>query len=297
MEFASVTLNRIPFMKMTGTGNDFILIDNRDLRIGKEEGRELARRACRRKMSAGADGLILIENDPETDFKWIFFNADGSEAEMCGNGARCAARFARLKGVVHKDQISFRTLAGIIMAEIIGEKVKVLMTQPHGLDTNFHIDSIKGAPRLDFINTGVPHVVWFLDSEAEIENIDVFELGRTLRYHPRFQPAGTNANFAFIRGSKNISIRTYERGVEAETLACGTGSIACALTAAARGLVEAPVEVLTRSGETLVVHFEKTSQAGKMNFSKVCLEGDAKVVYEAELWDETLRRQEGGIYV
>ncbi len=296
-ELSLEKFKRIQFMKMTGTGNDFILIDNRDLRIGKEEGRELARRACRRKMSAGADGLILIENDPEADFKWIFFNADGSEAEMCGNGARCAARFALLKGIVKEERISFRTLAGTIRAEIIGERVKVLMTQPHGLDSGFSIDSVPGAPRLDFINTGVPHVVWFVETEAEIETIDVFVLGRTLRHHSRFQPAGTNANFAFIRGPRNLSIRTYERGVEAETLACGTGSIACALTAAARGLVEAPVEVLTRSGETLVIHFEKTSQAGRINFSEVCLEGDAKVVYEAELWDETLRRQEGGVYV
>lgn len=281
---------RIRFMKMTGTGNDFILIDNRNLGIGKEEGRELARRACRRKVSAGADGLILIENDPEADFRWVFFNADGSEAEMCGNGARCAARFAILKGIVNKDRVSFRTLAGTIRAEIMGERVKVHMPQPHGLETNFSIESVKGAHRLHFINTGVPHVVWFVENEAELENIDVFERGRILRYHPRFQPAGTNANFAFIRGPRNISIRTYERGVEAETLACGTGSIACALTAAAKGSVEAPVEVLTRSGETLVIHFEKISQVDRIEFSEVCLEGDAKVVYEAELWDETLRR-------
>ncbi|MFZ2446470.1 MAG: diaminopimelate epimerase [Syntrophobacteraceae bacterium] len=281
---------RIRFMKMTGSGNDFIIIDNRSQGIEKERGRELARRACRRKVSVGADGLILIENDSQADFRWVFFNADGSEAEMCGNGARCAARFAYLNGIVDKTLISFRTLAGIIHAEIKGERVKVLMTQPHGLETDFCVDAVEGAPCLHFVNTGVPHVVWFVGSAGELENIDVFDRGRTLRFHPRFQPAGTNANFAFVIDPGNIAIRTYERGVEAETLACGTGSIACALTAAAKGLVESPVEVLTRSGETLVIHFEKAVREGKIEFSSVCLEGDAKVVYDAELRDETLRR-------
>lgn len=280
---------RIRFTKMTGSGNDFILIDNRALRIDKEQGRELARMACRRKVSVGADGLILIEDDTEADFRWVFFNADGSEAEMCGNGARCAARFAYLNGIVNGTRMSFRTLAGIIEAEMIEDCVKVRMTQPHGMETDFCLKLEKDSPCLHFINTGVPHVVWFVENREKLDSIDVFDLGRLLRFHPRFQPAGTNANFAFIRGPHNISIRTYERGVESETLACGTGSIAAALLAAARGLAAPPVEVLTRSGETLVIHFEKISQEGKIDFSGVYLEGGARVVYEAELWDETLR--------
>lgn len=284
---------RIPFTKMTGSGNDFIVIDNRDSRIDKDAGRELAQLACRRKLSAGADGLILIENDPEVDFRWIFFNADGSEAEMCGNGARCAARFAHLNGIVSDERLSFRTLAGVIEAEILDERVKVKMTQPHGIETDLCLDSPTGATCLHYINTGVPHVVWFVENVQQLDQFDVFDSGRILRFHPRFQPAGTNANFALVRGPHQISIRTYERGVEAETLACGTGSIATALLASAKGLVESPVEVLTRSGETLVIHFERDSQAGTMAFSNVYLEGDARVVYEAELWDETLRRQEG----
>ncbi|MEN6440084.1 MAG: diaminopimelate epimerase [Syntrophobacter sp.] len=288
------TGQRIPFMKLTGSGNDFIIIDNRTLGIGKESGRSLTRLACRRKVSVGADGLILIENDPEADFRWVFFNADGSEAEMCGNGARCAARFAYLNGIVDKTRITFRTLAGIIEAEISGERVKVKVTQPHGIITDFSIDGLEEAPYLHFINTGVPHVVWFTDTEDQLENVDVPARGRTLRFHPHFQPAGTNANFAFIRDTHNISIRTYERGVEAETLACGTGSIACALLASARGLAESPVRVLTRSGETLIIHFNRVSQEGRTEFSDVCLEGDARVVYDAALWDETLQRQEGG---
>jgi len=288
------TRQRIPFWKLTGSGNDFIIIDNRSLGIEKESARKLARSACRRKVSVGADGLILIENDSEADFKWVFLNADGSDAEMCGNGARCAARFAYLNGIVDKTRISFRTLAGIIEAEISGERVKVKVTQPHGLLTDFSIDAIEDAPYLHFINTGVPHVVWFVETEDQLGNMDVAGRGRTLRFHPHFQPAGTNANFAFIRDAHNISIRTYERGVEAETLACGTGSIASALLASARGLADSPVRVLTRSGETLVIHFNKVSLEGKVEFSDVCLEGDARVVYDAALWDETLERQEGG---
>ncbi|MHC1726359.1 MAG: diaminopimelate epimerase [Syntrophobacteraceae bacterium] len=281
---------RIRFTKMTGSGNDFILIDNRGLEIGREEGRELARLACRRKVSVGADGLILIENDPEVDFKWQFFNADGSEAEMCGNGARCAARFAWLKGIVEKESISFRTLAGVIRAQILGERAKIRMTQPHGMETDIAVELPECSLSLDFINTGVPHTVFFTESEAQLEVLDVFNRGRAIRFHQRFQPSGSNANFAFVRSPHHISVRTYERGVEAETLACGTGSIATALIAAARDLATSPVEVLTRSGETLVIHFDEMSR--DKIFSGVYLEGDAKVVYDAELWEETLKKSD-----
>ena len=286
----SETRHRIRFTKMTGSGNDFIIIDNRALKLTKERGRELARLACRRKVSVGADGLILIENDVEADFRWQFFNADGSEAEMCGNGARCAARFARLKGIVDKDRLSFSTLAGLIEAQVSGERAKVRMPQPHGMEIDFPVQLDDCLLRLSFVNTGVPHAVFFADSQAQLDEMDVFERGRRIRFHQRFQPAGSNADFVFVSGPRNISIRTYERGVEAETLACGTGSIAAALLAAAKNFVASPVEVLTRSGETLVIHFEKISQEGGINFSAVYLEGDAKVVYDAELWDETLRK-------
>jgi diaminopimelate epimerase len=278
---------------MTGSGNDFIIIDNRALKLPKERGRELARMACRRKMSVGADGLILIENDTQADFRWQFFNADGSDAEMCGNGARCAARFARLKGIVDRDRLSFVTLAGLIEAQILGERAKVRMPQPHGMEIDFPVELDDRLLNLSFINAGVPHAVFFAGSQAELEELDVFELGRCIRFHQRFQPAGSNADFVFVSSPRHISIRTYERGVEDETLACGTGSIAAALLAAAKNFVASPVEVLTRGGETLVIHFEKISQEGGINFSEVYLEGDAKVVYDAELWDETLKQVEG----
>ena len=282
--------HRIAFVKMTGSGNDFIVVDNRSGLVDADACLELVRRACRRKLSAGADGFILIENDPEVDFRWRFFNADGSEAEMCGNGSRCAARFANLKGIALQPRMSFRTLAGIIHAEVIGERVKVRMTAPHGLESDFCLDAGDRSLCLHFINTGVPHVVTFEEDRAALENADVFQLGRILRYHSRFQPAGTNVNFALVVDQHHMAIRTYERGVEDETLACGTGSIASALVAASKHLVASPVEVLTRSGETLTIYFEMPPHGGPTEFTEVYMEGDAKVVYEAVLWDETLRK-------
>lgn len=280
----------IPFFKMTGSGNDFILIDNRSLRIDAEHGRDLARRACRRKLSMGADGLILIEDDAEVDFRWRFFNADGSEAEMCGNGARCAARFVYLTDLVRKQQMAFRTLAGIIQAEIKGERVKVRMTPPHSLRMDISLP-VDGDPlTLHFIDTGVPHVVHFVAGQSALEKVEVFHLGRTLRHHAQFQPSGTNVNFAAVLDRHQMAVRTYERGVEEETLACGTGSIASVLIAAAGGLASSPVEVLTQSGETLTIHFEGRTDRGTPEFAQVYLEGDAKVVCEGKLWDETLSR-------
>jgi diaminopimelate epimerase len=283
---------RLHFFKMTGTGNDFILIDNRSKVIDSDNCRELVRSACRRKLSVGADGMILIENDPEVDFKWRFFNADASEAEMCGNGSRCAARFVYLTGIVKKRQMSFRTLAGIIKAELLDDRVKVQMTLPHGLDMGIHVDA-EGRPfDLDFINTGVPHVTSFVSDEHELESADIQRWGHALRFHPRFQPAGTNANFVLVRGPHQISVRTYERGVEGETLACGTGAIASSLIAAAKGAVSSPVEAMTRSGEPLTIHFQRPplrKSATTVDFEEVYLEGEARVVYEADLWDETLK--------
>lgn len=169
--------DRIRFTKMSGSGNDFIIIDNRELRLEKERGRELARLACRRKVSVGADGLILVENDAAADFRWQFFNADGSDAEMCGNGARCAARFALLKGIVTKRNMSFMTLAGLIEAEVQGERAKVRMTQPHGLELDIPVELDKCRLNVSFINTGVPHAIFFTQSEAQLENLDVLDLG------------------------------------------------------------------------------------------------------------------------
>jgi diaminopimelate epimerase len=284
-----VSDQHIHFCKMTGSGNDFILIDNRDQKLDSTDCRELVRLACRRKLSVGADGLIFIENDPEVDFKWRFYNSDGSEAEMCGNGARCAARYAYLQGIVRSEKIAFRTLAGIIYAEITDQRVKIQVSPPAGLQMNFPLEANGTVYDLCFINTGVPHVVYLLGGEQELEAADVFNIGRAFRYHERFQPAGSNVNFAIVEDMHRMAVRTYERGVEAETLACGTGSVASALVASAAMRVASPVEVKTRSGETLTIYFNQESHDGVIHFRDVCLEGDAKVVYEADLWNETLQ--------
>lgn len=286
-----ISPSTIRFIKMTGSGNDFIIIDNRSQALNADQCAPLIRAACRRKLSVGADGLILIENDPEVDFKWRFFNADASEAEMCGNGARCAARFAFLNGIVSKPRMAFRTMAGIIEAELMGPRVKIRMTAPEKLQLDFALQTEDGSFTLSFVNTGVPHAVLLLPSEEELEAFDVFKLGRFFRNHERFQPAGTNVNFACVESRQQMTIRTYERGVEDETLACGTGSIAAALMAAAKGLVVSPVALKTRSGEILTIHFTQSSEStyGAGSFRDVFLEGEAKVVYEADLWNETLR--------
>ncbi|MGQ9669905.1 diaminopimelate epimerase [Desulfosoma sp.] len=282
-------MERIPFFKMTGSGNDFILIDNRRGMIPSERCPDLVKAVCRRKLSAGADGVILIENDPECDFAWRFYNADGSEAEMCGNGARCAARFAHLQGIVSRSTMTFRTLAGKIQAHVDGLRVRVQMTPPHGYRPNVDVVVADQTLCVHAINTGVPHVVFFLDSPNTLSQWDVFSVGRALRYHSLFAPAGTNANFVAVLGPSQLKIRTYERGVEEETLACGTGSIAAALIAAAHGYVRPPVHVETQSGETLVIHFHQEGE----EFRDVFLEGDARVVYEGLLWTETLGAASG----
>jgi diaminopimelate epimerase len=277
---------RLHFFKMTGAGNDFIFIDNRRGVVDPDRCGDFVRAACRRKLSVGADGMMLIENDPEVDFKWRFFNSDGSEAEMCGNGARCAVRFAYLTGIVPKPRMAFRTLAGVIRGEMLDGGVKVQMPSPHGLEPGLRLEASGLSFDLDFINTGVPHAVCYTAGEAALESADVDGWGRALRFHARFQPAGSNINFAWIRDPHHMAVRTYERGVEGETLACGTGVTAAVLTTAARGRAATPVEVRTRGGECLTIHFERDRDGGA--FREVFMEGEARVVYEGDLWPETI---------
>ncbi|MFH1078939.1 MAG: diaminopimelate epimerase [Pseudomonadota bacterium] len=268
----------IEFFKMSGSGNDFILIDNRDLSLPVGDITDFIRRVCQRKVSVGADGLILIERSDRADFRWRFFNADGSEVDMCGNGGRCAARYAFLKGV-SGAYLSFETGAGIIDAEVRGDTVKLRLTDPRSLIIDEIIDVDAKPMTVSSINTGVPHVVHFPD---DLDVFDVFNTGRRIRYHGQYQPAGTNANFVTVADRHSLRIRTYERGVEDETLACGTGSVAAALISSRKGWVDSPVAVTVKSGETLTIHFDKTDNG----FEKVYLEGKAAVVYEGRLWEE-----------
>jgi diaminopimelate epimerase len=271
-------LMKIPFIKMSGSGNDFIIIDHRAPFLEEDHLKEFIRKACRRRISVGADGLILIERSQQADFKWRYFNADGGEAEMCGNGGRCAARFAYLKGIAGPS-LKFETLAGILSAQVDGKRVKLEMTKPFGLklDETLLIDGKKQI--FSSINTGVPHAVLFVE---DVEGLDIVQIGRALRYHSHFSPSGTNANFIRLEKGSQLSIRTYERGVEDETLACGTGAVAAALVAAFKGLVKSPVSIKTRGGEVLSVHFEIEGREVK----RVFFEGDVHIIYEAEMWEE-----------
>jgi diaminopimelate epimerase len=274
-------MKTIPFLKMSGSGNDFIVIDNRDAVMPEAELARLVVGACRRKMSAGADGMILIEPSDSLDFKWRFFNADGSLPDMCGNGARCAARFAFIHGIADR-QMAFETLAGTIEATVGDDGVKIRMTEPRDLNTGIIMD-IEGTPTIvGSINTGVPHVVLVVD---DIEAVDVVETGRLIRYHPTFTPDGTNVNFVSVGNNGTIFIRTYERGVEDETLACGTGNVAAALILAHERGLTSPVTLTARSGGKLTVHFK--TQVGR--YQDVFLEGDARVIYRGDLWEEAWR--------
>ncbi len=271
-------MKRIPFFKMSGSGNDFIIIDNRKPVLDEASLNRFIVNVCRRKLSAGADGLILIEPSEAVDFKWRFFNSDGSRAEMCGNGARCAARYAHVNGITAK-RLKFQTDVGIVAAEIIDERVKVKMTDPSEITPDMSIELDAGRRTMAAVNTGVPHVILV---ETDLEAVDVRGLGREIRRHAAFAPAGTNVNFITSPADDTIVIRTYERGVEDETLACGTGSVAAALVTAVRHGKDSPIHVKTRSGILLTVHFSRKENG----FTNVHLEGDARIIYRGEMWEE-----------
>jgi len=271
-------MEKVPFHKMNGSGNDFIIIDDRDGAWDHLRTPAFVRAVCRRKISAGADGVIFILRSERCDFAWDFFNADGSRAEMCGNGARCAARYAVLRGIAGAA-LCFETAAGVIHADVDGTRVKTQLTRPGAPDLNIRLD-INGTPFLfHSINTGVPHAVCFVDDVAAARVVDV---GRIVRFHPRFRPAGTNVNFVSQSADDMLHIRTYERGVEDETLACGTGSVAAALIAMALGRALPPVSLKTAGGDILRVY---TATAAPP-FEDVRLEGGTTLVYTGELWEE-----------
>ena len=271
-------MKNIEFWKMNGSGNDFILIDNRDGKVAEKEMGRWAERICRRRESVGADGLIFVVPSDRYDFAWRFFNQDGGEAEMCGNGGRCVARFAYSKGIAG-PKMTFGTVAGPISAEVTGRIVKVGIPDPSDLRMDLEIAREAGWKSVDFINTGVPHTIVAVE---DVASHPVFEQGRAIRYDPFFSPAGTNVDFIQVLGTDLLAMRTYERGVEDETLACGTGAIASALVASVRNLVNPPVKVRTRGGEELRVYFRKHEE----RFTEVFLEGSTNLVYKAELEEE-----------
>jgi diaminopimelate epimerase len=267
------------FYKMTGGGNDFILIDNREGRTDADALRPSIPRICRRKLSVGADGLIVIEHSAKAHFRWRFFNADGSEAEMCGNGGRCAALLAHSLGMAPAE-LTFETLAGIIRARVKGAVVKLTLPSPSDIRLGISLPIDEEEISVDFINTGVPHAVILA---SDLKEVDVVGLGRKIRHHEAFQPAGTNVDFVTV-GQDAIQIRTYERGVEDETLACGTGAVAAAVIAGLRGLASSPTTVIPRSGESLTIYYE-----GGAKIQELSLEGEVRLIYRGWLNEESIR--------
>src|SRR4051794_37341904 len=262
------------FTKMNGAGNDFVLLDNR---AGKIEltAQQIAR-ICDRHRGVGADGILLLEEPANgADFRMRYYNADGGEAEMCGNGARCFARFAN-KVAGAAGEISFETPAGIIGAELHGDLVTLQMSEPKDLRLNMSVPAKGAHDVLHFINSGVPHVVVPV---ASVEEVDVRRDGQRIRRDEVFSPKGTNVNFMEKRGLVSIAIRTYERGVEDETLACGTGVVASALIFSKTENVGGPITVLVRGGSELSVNFEKDEGS----FRAVTLTGPAEFVFEGTI--------------
>lgn len=276
-------MRKLPFTKMNGAGNDFVVLDNRHGQIALD-GQTMAG-LCDRHRGVGADGVLLVETpepgQPATDFRMRYYNADGGEAEMCGNGARCFARFAARLSATTPTELTFQTMAGPIRAVIDGELVRLDMSVPTGGAELGALALEHGTtfPAAYFLNTGVPHVVVPV---ADVETVEVQPLGRSIRYHDRFAPRGTNANFIQLVSPEEIILRTYERGVEGETLACGTGATAAALIHADLNEIEGAgsVAVRVRSGDTLHIGFRRT---GPLTFENVTLGGPADFVFNGEI--------------
>ena len=262
------------FAKMNGAGNDFVMIDNRAGKV-QLSAQQIAK-ICDRHRGVGADGVLLVERATNSaDFRMRYYNSDGGEAEMCGNGARCFARFVEKVADAGK-KVSFETPAGIIAAQLHGELVTLSMSKPTDLKLNVRLPVGDENKTIHFVNTGVPHVVIPVEN---IQEIDVLREGAALRRHEMFSPKGANVNFLEKRGGNKIAIRTYERGVENETLACGTGVVASALIFAATEKTDGPIGVLVRGGSELNVDFHRDGQ----RFTDVTLTGPAEFVFEGTI--------------
>ncbi len=251
----------IPFYKYQGTGNDFIMIDNRNQEF--KAGKDLIEGYCHRRFGIGADGLILIENAEGYDFRMVYFNADGNEGSMCGNGGRCAVKFAYDLGIFEQNT-KFIAVDGEHLARIEKDIVSLKM-----IDVN----KIEKGENFDFMNTGSPHYVAFVN---DLTNFEVFNEGKKIRYSEYWTSrGGTNVNFVEVLNDKSISVRTYERGVEDETFSCGTGVTACAIDTFIKKGLKPPLNIKTLGGN-LSVDFKVIDQN---NFSEIYLIGPAKKVF------------------
>ena len=276
---------KVNITKAVASGNDFLIVDNRDNNLSGiiKDFKEFAKIACRRKHSIGADGLLVLQDSKSADFRMRIFNPDGSEVTMCGNGIRCSSLYAYDRKWCG-DIMTIETGAGILEAQIMGDistteregltgGVKIKMTPPKDIKLDNSIGVGKTIMNINSVNTGVPHAIHFVD---DIEKYPVKNVGSKIRYHKFFEPDGTNVDFVEIKDKSNIVVRTYERGVEDETLACGTGIVASAIISHLVEDIVSPVSVLTRSGDIVKVYFKKE----RNGFSSVYLEGKAHIVFE-----------------
>lgn len=274
---------KVPFYKMQGAGNDFVVIDH-------QPGLDyiaFTRKACDRHMGIGADGVLILDTSSSSDHKMRIINADGSEAEMCGNGARCMAVYIKHKFALVPDVFTIETLAGVIRASAHEEYASVQLSDPKDYRANIEIKLGDQKVIGHFINTGVPHTVVFVQG---LHECDVNGLGRMIRFHPVFSPRGTNVNFVEKLKEHCVELRTYERGVEAETLACGTGSVASALIGYLQNTDKivprnnAMIKVVTKSGEMLDVVFDLDLKENKPVMTNVWLKGGGKFICKGEYY-------------
>jgi diaminopimelate epimerase len=266
-------MKKIDFSKMAATGNDFVVIDNRNLTLPARPS-ILAERLCNRKFGIGADGLILLEKSREADFRMRIFNPDGSEPDMCGNGSRCIALYAQSNRIA-SSSMTIQTNAGLLKARVSGQKVKINMTKPKDMRLDIKLELKDQQYNMHYIDTGVPHAICFVCS---LDRVDMQAFGRGIRYHKMFMPKGANVNIVKADGDSSISIRTYERGVEAETLACGTGATASALVSSYIRKCQSPVTVHTKGG-TLKIYFKRRDR----DFRDVFLEGKAEEIFKGRI--------------
>lgn len=249
---------KIPFVKMSGAGNDMILIDHRQHFL---DGREIefVRAACERRSGIGADAVLLLEPEESFDFRVRFFNPDGGEYGLCGNGARCIPRFAREIGIPG-PRYRFRTSSGEHEAwETDGDRARVTLARVRSTRTGIAVDVDGANATMDWGDIGVPHGVMWVE---DVDRVPIEQWGAHLRRHPAFGPGGTNVSFAQVLAPGQLAIRTFERGVEGETLACGSGSAVAATLARERGFGGDTVHLRVRSGETLTVELPARGTTG-----------------------------------
>ncbi len=250
--------NRLSFSKMHGAGNDFVVIE--DMKKTFKLSSVLVSALCDRHFGIGADGLILIQPSEAAAFKMLYLNSDGSRAGMCGNGARCAARFAYDHSIAQKS-MAFETDSGIVEAEIMKDKVTISLSSVSGLKLN--LDLGNAARAVSFAVAGVPHAVMLSENARDISHDDFLPIARNVRYHNKFNPGGANVNMVSVIDKNSLFYRTYERGVEDETLACGTGAVAISVITSHLGMTDSPVSCETSGGDILTISFDLTENGAK----------------------------------